>query len=545
MKKLVSLLLAVVMVVGIFAGCNTDKPVETNPKETQGGTNKPTETQPKETEPSLFNVGSLPIVNEPITLKVLTQDATGKAWESADKSGFWAWLEEQTGIHFEVESYPKEELASKLALIMATPDEMPDIFLNCGFGASNLQQYGANGQLLMLDDYIEQYGTNIKEAFATVEAVEGGAKSADGHIYAIPSISKNRSASIYVLNSRFMENAGLDAEKDAPKTIEELYEVFKAIQKADANGDGIVGNEICWSSTTKDFYRGALSMVGISCYWPVSGCVFDQKNDEVFFVPTSEEYKYLLSWLHKFYEEGMLDQELFTQTSEQRTAKNKADLVFMCNTYDDPELASYAGRSGAFFLDAPLTSAVSDKPLVATSALYNQGLGAISGYTEYPEICMLLLDYFYSTEATRVAYYGLEGVDYVLDEDGYGITASSDWVYLSGPTTMTVNYWVNDESQVSAPKGTALAQRRTEYCTVYSSFAFQNYLLFTQEQADTLATLTADLGLYCDDYFVGVITGNYDLDKTWDEYVKNCEAMELDTITQIYQDSYNVFFGLN
>jgi putative aldouronate transport system substrate-binding protein len=285
-------------------------------------------------------------------------------------------------------------------------------------------------------------------------------------------------------------------------------------------------------------------MVGISCYWPVDGCIFDQKNDEVFFVPTSEEYKYLLSWLHKFYEEGMLDQELFTQTSEQRSAKNKADLVFMNHTYDDPELASYAGRSGAFFLDAPLTSAVSDKPLVALSAKYNVDIAAISAYTEYPEVCMLLLDYFYSAEATRVAHYGLEGVDYKLNEDGSGVTASDSWTYLNGPTTMHVNYWINDESEVPAKRGTALAQRRTEYCTDYADYAFQNYLKFTDEQATTLATLTADLGLYCDDYYVGVITGNYDLEKTWDEYVKKCEGMQLDKITEIYQDAYNVYAGI-
>ena len=52
MKKLVALLLAIVMVVGIFAGCNTEKPVETKPQETQGGTNKPAETKPAETKPT-------------------------------------------------------------------------------------------------------------------------------------------------------------------------------------------------------------------------------------------------------------------------------------------------------------------------------------------------------------------------------------------------------------------------------------------------------------------------------------------------------------
>ena len=47
MKKLIALLLALVMVVGVLAACNNTKPVETQPKET-----KPAETQPKETEPA-------------------------------------------------------------------------------------------------------------------------------------------------------------------------------------------------------------------------------------------------------------------------------------------------------------------------------------------------------------------------------------------------------------------------------------------------------------------------------------------------------------
>ena len=51
MKKTLALLLAFVMVISMFAGCNTEKPVETKPQETQGG-NKPEETKPQETEPA-------------------------------------------------------------------------------------------------------------------------------------------------------------------------------------------------------------------------------------------------------------------------------------------------------------------------------------------------------------------------------------------------------------------------------------------------------------------------------------------------------------
>jgi len=544
-KKLLSLLLAVSMLTACVAGCGNEQTSGKNEtSEVESTVTSESETQVVEETP-LYNVGSLPIVNEKITLKVLTVDHTGKAWETADKSGFWALLEEKTGIHFEVESYAKEELKSKLSLIMATPEEMPDIFLYTDFSSMDVQQYGERGQLLMMDEYIEKYAPNAKEIFDTIDGALGAARSTDGHIYSLPYIIDSVNASIYVLNSRFMENSGLDSEKDVPTTIEELYEVFKAIQKADANGDGIVGNEICWSTDLKNFKRTAFAMVGIPCYSTYQGCIFDQKNDEVYFVPTSEEYKYLLSWLHKIYEEGMLDQEIFTQTAEQRKAKLNSDLVFMSHTYFDPEKTDFNGITGAFFLDAPLTSAVSDEYVVPLSSYVSANIAEISAYTEYPEVCMLLLDYFYSVEGSKLAVYGVEGVDYIVDELGQGITASTDWTYRNGPNTMPVNYWRRDESNPSTITiKTTLQKGSSAFCKAGGKVPFQEYLKFTSEQADTLATFTADLGLYCDDYFVGVITGNYDLEKTWDEYVKKCEGMQLDKITEIYQDAYNLYVGI-
>lgn len=539
-KKLLSLLLAVSMLTACAVGCGKEETSGTQTSES-AQSNETTSTVVEETP--LYNVGSLPIVNEEITLKVLTCDVTNKAWETADKSAYWEWLTEKTGIKFEVESYAKEELASKLALIMATPDEMPDIFFNVGFSAADVMNYGLNGQLLMLDDYIEEYGTNTKEAFK-IEGVAGGAKAADGHIYSLPSVSSGASDVIYVLNSRFMENAGLDAEKDAPKTIEELYEVFKAIQKSDANGDGIVGNEICWSTTPDCIKRSGLSMIGVSCYWPWEGCIFEAKDDDVYFVPTSEEYKYLLSWLHSIYAEGMLDNEVFTQTSEQRTAKLKSDLVFMSHTYNDPEQSSSDGRTGAFFLDAPLTSAVSDTPIVPMGAIYAVDIAAISAYTEYPEVCMLLLDYIYSDEASKVAAYGLEGVDYIIDANGFLESASTEFTKRNGPTTFPVNVWRRDTDWFKQGE-TTLAKDRREYDATYGKMGWQNYMKFTSEESDSIAVLGADLGLYCDDYWVNVITGNYDLEKTWDEYVKKCESMNVDKLIELYQNAYNRFYGLN
>ena len=66
-KKLLALVLAVVMVLSVFAGCNNTKPVETKPNET-----KPAETKPAETTP----------VVEPVVLKQAEYNTTTQVMPS-------------------------------------------------------------------------------------------------------------------------------------------------------------------------------------------------------------------------------------------------------------------------------------------------------------------------------------------------------------------------------------------------------------------------------------------------------------------------------
>ena len=85
MKKLVALLLVLVMVVGMFAACDTNKPVETKPGETQP--NKPAETKPAETEKAF----SHPVTTDPITITILTARHDSATLNASD-TWFMKWL---------------------------------------------------------------------------------------------------------------------------------------------------------------------------------------------------------------------------------------------------------------------------------------------------------------------------------------------------------------------------------------------------------------------------------------------------------------------
>lgn len=546
-KKILAMLLASAMVVGCLAGCGQETIKEQSKTGSSVVESKTEESKTEESkeEPSLFNApGTLPIVNEPVTLKVLAQYQYNPHNENkTDQSKLWAWLEEKTGIHFEVESYPAAEMKQKLPLVMATPDDMPDLFFRVDFSAADTLNYGQNGQLLVLDELIDEYAPNVQYCMDNLEGASGAIYAADGHIYSLPSFNASVASVYNAMNQKFLDNIGMDC----PTNFEELYEVFKAIKAhGDANGDGIKNNEICWSGTMESFRRGAMVWGGLNCYWPWNGVMFDNDGDDVFFALTSDRYKELLTWLNKFYDEGMIDREIFTQTGTEWTAKKEQNLVFVKDSASDPESAAFKGPEGDFY-PTPLTLNAGETPLVTIGASYQTDIGAVSAYTEYPELCVMVMDFLYSEEGSMVASMGMEGVDFTVISESPFLVENIDDTHGTGETkseySCLVPRWRRDEWV--QPAATQLARDLNALVDEYGVFAFQNYMKFTPEESDLIATISADLGLLCDDYFVGFVNGTYDIEKDWDAYVAECKKMKVEELTDVYQDAFNRYYGLD
>lgn len=150
-----------------------------------------------------FNASGLPIVSEPITLKILTQDPSSTTtFSKAGDAPVWKYLSEKLGVNFEFESYSGEDLSTKLSLIMADPDTYPDIFWQSTLTEEQVASYGAQGMLLNMNDLIEQYGENIKAAWAQNTAYKGYAASTDGNVYALPSYNTPASPWSIMVNDR-------------------------------------------------------------------------------------------------------------------------------------------------------------------------------------------------------------------------------------------------------------------------------------------------------------------------------------------------------
>jgi len=65
----------------------------------------------------------------------------------------------------------------------------------------------------------------------------------------------------------------------------------------------------------------------------------------------------------------------------------------------------------------------------------------------------------------------------------------------------------------------------------------------TFEEAEDLGSRESDIQTYVEEYTALVISGQKDLASSWDEYVANIEAMDLQACIDVYQAAYNRFLA--
>lgn len=115
-------------------------------------------------------------------------------------------------------------------------------------------------------------------------------------------------------NGKWLEALGVE---ELPKTTDEFYELLKRFKEEDPNGNG-QADEIPLLDVKMESSRPwLLAAFGIK-EWGI-----EENNGKVRYAPMEEAYKEYLTYMHKLYEEGLLDSETFSQSDEQKKAKGQ------------------------------------------------------------------------------------------------------------------------------------------------------------------------------------------------------------------------------
>ncbi|MEG0766142.1 MAG: extracellular solute-binding protein [Clostridia bacterium] len=486
-----------------------------------------------------------PIVDAPVTIRVMGPKAAHHVeWAEMD---LWKWLSEKTGLQFEFNTPAASSFAERKSLAFSAND-LPDLFMSAGITPAEVVKYGVQqGQLVKLDDYFD-YAPNIAKAYADYPDTHASQLAEDGFTYTVGLINiptYTASGTHLFINNKWLTAANVGV----PTTIDAFYEMLKAFKAAgDINGNG-KADEIPLGAS-KDFATIRCCLLE-SFGYTSNAFELDRATGKVVYPPITDGYKEYLQYMNRFWDEGLLDVDMFSQ--DHATFKAKAQEsqygVFA-------GLASFLVAPADQILDwdmvTPLTSERNAEPLQRYASSISGGIAAITSVNKNIEATMMLLDWMYTKEGVMSVSYGPnnweiteEGAHAFILKDG---THGADDAYRGTLTfapgaSIPVNVRASADTYAQYYKDTKnnynnaiLYAQFSEHALPYA-FVSQPSVIWTSEEAEAIVDVT-EMKNYVEQMEGKFITGELDIDKEWDNYVSTIKGMNYENVYNAYASAW-------
>lgn len=507
-----------------------------------------------------FNETGFPICDEVTTITVSGSSAT-EDWNNTD---LVQWIKSEMGIEMDCTPYNTETWENQFTLMLAG-EEIPDLLLGVGRDISEVNTYGMDGYFLPLDEYLD-YMPNFQAFLEEHPNYKAVLTADDGHMYGLCILNTNPVALIprTFINQIWLDNVGLEA----PENVEELYEVLKAFKEQDANGNGDTDDEIPMSGDFESL-RSFMAWFGMYTNQIDYSPLLDE-NGNVYLAQSTENYKEMLKFLNKLYEEGLYDVDGLVQSEDERMSKFSDDRVGMMTTLGAP--FTEAGTDITYDKNwtgvIGLTSDYNDTHVkVYDSGISTKVKVVVNADTEHPEIICRMLDYFFTEEGVVLACDGVEGVSWrYAEEEYFGYKIADNTFIPEGYDAREIYRWkkavINDvlnfmnmpnsNAMIMATKltdeqvfseemderidWTVLLERARRQSEKVDEFPT---LVYNSEESSRRVALVTDLKMYVEQAASQFIIGELDVEEDWDEYISTLEAIGSEELISLEQTAYD------
>ena len=531
MKRIISILLAFVMLLGTVTGCGKKTNVEEMPEGR-------------------------------VTLTVgLPQSSSISDY---DDNAFTEYLEETSNVDIEFVSFSNTgtEYAQQLALMCSANEELPDVLLGFKLGNYVINQYGEDGYFLDLTDYIEEYAPNYKEQIKklddkTRKYIEEKGKHLDsGAYYGMPRVNDCETTdlmqSMMHINKNWLDKLGLEA----PTTIDELRTVLQAFKTGDPNGNGqpdeipILGKEPIMNYIINAFVL----------YQQNS---FNVKNGKVWDPVMTDEFREAIIYMNQLVKDDLYMKLCFSIKSdaEYKALISPAEGPSKVGIFvGHPERMTSANTNALdeFVALPALKDATGKGGYTVTTALGVDWMGFITKDCEYPAAAMKFLDTWYMDETMTIQRHGEKGVDWeeVKGKTPYGtdshIKVLNSEAFFSGNSTWAVNVLgvMNHENYLAVQQegDGRIAQSgriQKELWKVMKDGKkpkeTAENLVYTEEEYKLREELSGTLDSFIVSESLLFVTGNKDPkdDATWKEFLDTVKELGRNKLIKVCQDAYN------
>ena len=519
MKQMTGLAMSIVMLTSILAGCGKkgDEPAQASRETVQ--------------------------TKEPFEVSVMVRNHEGTpSGEYADE--VLNKLEEYTNCKVDFEWVPDDGYDDKLGITLAQGDDMPMI-IQCDLTAPVISAAKA-GAFWDLSEFIKDSGALPNLSHANPDILK--ASTIDGKL-------------IGIYRSRVLGRCGWGYRQDwadhlglsEPKTIEDLYEMLYKFTYEDPDGNGkddTYGLDLCK-------YMGPFDVMQT---WFGCGNGWVEQEGNLVPVHQTPEYKEALDWFRKIYEDGLVFSDFAVRDSA---------------TWNDP---IYNGECGVFIdlLEAPMKQTeyftqneipavtgegfASMKMVIGLAKDENSqmrskatdGFGGVFVITKAAKTeedvmkCLQFLDKLCDNEMMVLCYYGLEGINWELDEEGYMVDLDKEDKSLSSAYVgiNQLNCDIPFKNGIYEPqiKLTPIRQELAELQAEAEEYIVYNpalgYLANSATYATDGANLTELLTAARTQYIVGDVD-DAGLQQAWNTWLEQGGAQVIEEVNEQYHADIN------
>lgn len=531
MKKFLALFLALVLCLGVLAGCGGD----TNTDETKGQSG-----------------GDVSIDSVTAPLYEDSDEVVIEMWcpSNTDLEMEGSWLDvavEKTinatiNIH-EYESRDQYE-------ILIAEQKIPALtYANAKIHGPI---YGPMGAYIDWNEYIDDM-PNVKRVLEQYPNLVAESTELDGSMYQLP-VALSGSAAIY--GWLYRQDIFEKHDLEFPTNQEEFYNVLVELKELYPSSYPFVLRSMSGNMGGLNSFANVWN-ADVSMWGTTNTCMdFDPETETYYCGHTSEARKECIAFLSKLYKEGLLHPSCLTIDTSGWIESLASNTSFI--TFDKvdriPQLTNGAiDANPEYVLSGASCFPMGTYGDGTTSEINGGGWWLVSALIddEHLEQILTYIDWLYSPEGIEVTSWGIEGESFELDAEGnkqflevfadIGSDHTGEGYTGSGLGVNGYNGYCDFNGFLASVDDNVVdALHNIGLTATDGNDPILSYNDEEQDIWDTYYQAFFDKAL---SYAQAFIMGEKDIEADWDEYIAALEALHMEELLEIHQAAYDRIYG--
>jgi len=486
------------------------------------------------------------------------------------------WLQDQLGCELDFVVQPGTDYNTKvnMALTVGAIEDLPDIILGGNtFSDANVWEWAQAETIIPLNDYLAnpELAKNVEEAkVRTGVDYISQITSPDGNVYSLPNYNQsygNEYGQKLWIYKPWLDKLGMEV----PTTLEELYNVLKAVVTTDLNENGKADEVGLLGTTLSDStYGGWFEYLMNAFVYAGDGYYREVLDGKVSAAYTTPEWKEGLIYIKKMIDEGLVLAENLTMGNDQfKTLMNTEVNTVFAHVYAAPDMINKdLGRDVEHLGVAPMVGPAGKQYATFAPSVANPAF-LITANCENPELAFKLGDLLQSAHIGITQRWGYEGLDWDYPENVEGVNekykpnvpgfeislvAYSDGTFWGGTDTansswrqkggLVRQYAIANGMALSLEKKDVYTEIWNDCCIMYQNGGWNPAqvipkLIFTSDESDEVTEIQSNLLTYVQENVAAFLTGAKDIDADWDAYVAELDKIGLAKYLEVVQTVYD------